>query len=55
MEPINEDTATGLDFVEALATCIHDIKNSAGVVINAAESIQLAVADKNVAPHVLVD
>ena len=32
MEPVNEDTSTGLDFVEALATCIHDIKNSAGVV-----------------------
>ena len=51
MEPVNEDTSTGLDFVEALATCIHDIKNSAGVVINAAESIQLAVADNNIAPQ----
>ena len=49
MERANEDISTELDFVEALATCVHDIKNSAGVVINAAESIQLAVSDRDVA------
>lgn len=39
------DTASGLDFVEAVANCVHDIKNSAGVVIHAAESIHLAIPD----------
>lgn len=51
MQEVLEETKSGLDFVEALANCVHDIKNSVGVVINAAESIQLSVSDPEVAPQ----
>jgi hypothetical protein len=51
MENIVEDTNAGLDFVEALANSIHDIKNSAGVVIHAAESIELCLPNSDVAPQ----
>jgi len=48
MEPSNEVDIRGLDFVEVLANCVHDIKNSAGIVMNAAESIHVAVSDPTV-------
>ena len=51
MEDVIEESASGLDFVEALANCVHDIKNSAGVVINAAESIQRTVFNVEIAPE----
>ncbi|MGR9090576.1 MAG: sensor histidine kinase [Gammaproteobacteria bacterium] len=40
-----------LDFVETLANCIHDIKNSAGVVISAADAIALHSDQAVVDPH----
>lgn len=51
MEDVIEESSSGLDFVEALANCVHDIKNSAGVVINAAESIQHTISNVDVAPE----
>ncbi len=51
MEDVIEESDKGLDFVEALANCVHDIKNSAGVVINAADSIRQTVSDVDVAPE----
>ena len=51
MENVVEDTSAGLDFVEALANSIHDIKNFAGVVIHAAESIELCLSNSDVAPQ----
>jgi signal transduction histidine kinase len=40
-----DDNTTGLDFVEAVANCVHDIKNSAAVVMTAAEAVQSTVSD----------
>jgi signal transduction histidine kinase len=40
-----ENNTTGLDFVEAVANCVHDIKNSAAVVMTTAESVQSAISD----------
>jgi len=48
MEAEISENSTGLDFVEAVANCVHDIKNSAGVVMNAAESIMAAVPDPEI-------
>ena len=48
MEQDTSDNTAGLDFVESVANCVHDIKNSAGVLMNAAESIQIAIADPEI-------
>lgn len=42
-----------LDFAETLANCIHDIKNSAGVVIQAADALALNAEHATVDPHVV--
>lgn len=44
-----EAKSEGLDFVEAVANSVHDVKNSAGVLLNAAEAIQLAMPEADAA------
>ena len=46
--PINDSNTPALGFAESVANCAHDIKNSAGVLMSAAESIAAALPDPSV-------
>jgi signal transduction histidine kinase len=52
MEKGDDAGDTNLDFAEALANCVHDIKNSAGVVMNAADALASAGGGSELDPHV---